>query len=115
MHRLKMLFKVSSTQQLFLVFLVFAITGSSAVFVADPFLQVVGIVPELAGLIYWPLRILVIFAIYQILLILVAMCFGQLRYFWVFEQRFLQRFGINLPNLKPQSPQENSRSQPHNQ
>lgn len=112
MEKLKALFKVNSTQQLVLVFLVFSITGSSSIYVADPFLQIVGVTSQLSALWYWPLRVLVIFALYQVLLILFAACFGQLRYFWVIEQRFLQRFGIHLPNLRVKATSENSTSQP---
>ena len=113
MEKVKLLFRVDSTLQLFLVFLVFSITGSSAAYLAGPILEALHITPELSTVVYWALRILIIFPIYQILLIFVAACFGQLRYFWVFEQKFLKRIGIRLPDLKPKPPQENPTSQSH--
>ena len=43
---------------------------------------------------YWILRLILIFPLYQILLILVGTIFGQFKYFWEIEKKFLARIGI---------------------
>ncbi|MEC7619844.1 MAG: DUF6787 family protein, partial [Bacteroidota bacterium] len=42
------------------------------------------------------LRILIIFPIYQILLILVAIVFFQFKFFWEFEKKILKRMGLKF-------------------
>ncbi|MGB2332508.1 MAG: DUF6787 family protein [Litorivicinaceae bacterium] len=46
---------------------------------------------------FWPLRVLIIFPIYQLLLIIIGTLAGQFSYFWEFEKKFLRRIGIRLP------------------
>jgi len=47
-------------------------------------------------IIFWPIRIILLFFIYQILLLLVALPFGQFQYFWKFEKKILNRFGLKI-------------------
>jgi len=90
-------FKATSYLHLAIIFTVFAVTGSSAVYVAGPVLHFIGITQEaLSPVIYWPLRILIIFPIYQCLLIIIGTLFGQFRYFWAFEKKFLRRLGFRI-------------------
>ena len=51
---------------------------------------------NLSPLIFWPIRILSVFIFYQILLIIVAIPFGQFSYFLRVEKKMLSRFGLNL-------------------
>lgn len=79
------------------IFIVFAITGSLSAKLAAPLLEVLGIHAEnLSGWIYWPLRILIILPIYQILLVLVGWLFGQFKFFWNFEKKMLKRMGLGF-------------------
>jgi len=48
------------------------------------------------GFIYWPLRILLIFPIYQITLPIVGFLFGQFEFFWNFEKEFLKKIGLGF-------------------
>ena len=41
-------------------------------------------------------RIAFIFFVYQVLLLIIAIPFGQFRYFWQFEKKILSRFGFKL-------------------
>jgi hypothetical protein len=50
----------------------------------------------LGSLIYTLLRIMIIFPIYQILLIVVATIFFQFKFFWEFEKKFLSRIGLKF-------------------
>ncbi len=93
-NKLLKIFRVKSKFQLLVVFLVFGITGSLSVILGDP------IITKFAGKdfidndYYWILRLVLIFPLYQILLILVGTIFGQFRYFWEIEKKFLVRIGI---------------------
>ena len=89
MEKLKQRWGITSNFQIIIIFIVFAITGSSSVFVAKPFLNLIGlnrtVFPEgfwWGGLVYIALRLLIIFPIYQILLVLIGWLFGQFKFFW---------------------------------
>ncbi|MCT4630075.1 DUF6787 family protein [Winogradskyella sp.] len=77
------------------VFLVFAITGSSSVFVGRPIIKLLGITKEnLNPVIYWILFIIIGLIFYQILLVTFGWLFGQFKFFWEFEKKMLRRFGL---------------------
>jgi hypothetical protein len=42
-----------------------------------------------------PIRLIIIFPIYQILLVLIGSIFGQFRFFWKFEKKILKRMRID--------------------
>ena len=98
--RLKTKWDVVSNKQLFIIFVVFGITGSSSVKIARPFLDYVGLHPEvfadvfLGDALYWIIRVLAIFPLYQILLILFGSLFFQFPFFWEFEKKILRRIGF---------------------
>ena len=98
MQKLMSFFKAESPGQLIVIFVVFAITGSTAVYATGPVLYFFGINSQtLSPWVFWPLRIFMIFAVYQCLLIIIGTLAGQFKYFWEFEKKFLRRFGIRLP------------------
>ena len=77
------------------VFIVFAITGSSSVFVGRPIMKLIGITKEnLNPILYWVLFIIVGLIFYQILLVTFGWLFGQYAFFWEFEKKMLRRFGL---------------------
>ena len=77
------------------VFIVFAITGTSSVFVSRPIIKFIGITKEnLNPLVYWFLYIIIGFIFYQILLVLIGWLFGQHKFFWNFEKKMLRRIGF---------------------
>jgi hypothetical protein len=99
-NRLKDKWAVESNLQLVIIFVVFAITGSSTVKIAKPLLELVGVEMSafenifLGSLLYWILRILVVFPIYQILLLFFGTIFFQFKFFWKFEKKILSRMGF---------------------
>ena len=98
MQKLLSVFKADSVGQLIVIFAVFSVTGSTAVYVAGPVLDFFGITStSMPSWAFWPLRIIIIFPIYQCLLIIVGTLAGQFKYFWEFEKKFLRRIGIHLP------------------
>ena len=102
MNKLKQKWGIDSNFQLIVIFVVFAITGSASVYVAKPFLELIGLdranFPDAwwSGVIYWSMRLLIIFPIYQVLLVFFGWLFGQFQFFWGFEKKMLQRMGLGF-------------------
>ena len=88
---------IQSFYQFMVIMLIFAITGSLSLYITVELFQFIGLKAEnLNPIIFWPIRIILLFIIYQVLLLLVALPFGQFQYFWKFEKKFLNRFGFKL-------------------
>ena len=87
---------IKSNLQLAIIFVVFAITGSASAWLSKPFCFWLGILKE--DLEYWftPIRLLLIFPIYQVLLVAIGFLFGQYKFFWAFEKRMLKRMGLGF-------------------
>ena len=88
------LFKVKNLKQLVIVFLVFSITGSLSVVLGEPIINFFFEDGFENNLYFWIIRIIIIFPLYQILLIIVGTIFGEFRYFWNIEKRILMRLKI---------------------
>ena len=88
-------FKANSIRHLFIIFIIFAISGSSSLFISSPILIALGLDKLIT---FYPLyifvRIILIIPIYQFILIIIASLFGEFDYFWKFEKKFLQRLRI---------------------
>lgn len=98
-EKLKPRWKVEYRWELIAIFIVFAITGSASARLSGPVLDWLGINSETTSAwIFWPLRLLIIFPFYQVLLVLMGWLFGQFDFFWAFEKKMLRRFGIKLDN-----------------
>ena len=86
-NRLKDKWAVESNLQLIIIFVVFAITGSSSVKIAKPLLELMGVeitVFEdifMGSVLYWILRVVIVFPIYQILLLFFGTIFFQFNFF----------------------------------
>jgi len=103
MEKLKKKWGLHSNLQVLIVIIVFAITGSSSVYVAKPFLTWIGLDRTQFGSDFWwggfayaALRLLLIFPFYQILLVLFGWLFGQFQFFWNFEKKMLKRLGFGF-------------------
>lgn len=102
MEKLKRRWGISSTWQIILIIIVFGLTGSSSVFVAKPILEMMGFERMnfaadfwWGGFTYYFLRIILIFPLYQVLLVLYGWIFGQFKFFWSFEKNMLERMGFS--------------------
>ena len=99
MKKLKEKWGIISNFQLAIILIVFSVTGSIAVWIAKPLLDFVGLdKTTLSPWVFWPIRILIIFPIYQILIVIIGALFGQFRFFWEFEKKMLSRLGIRCFN-----------------
>ena len=95
MKHLKKKWNITSNIQLITILLVFTVNGSLSVFLAKPLLNSLHITESaLSPLLFWPLRILIMFIIYQILLVTIGWLVGQHKFFWNMEKKMLARFGL---------------------
>ena len=92
--KIKKIFKVESSSRLVVIFIVFAITGSLSVYAGEYVLLFFFSETLEKNFFYWSMRILIIFPLYQILLIIVGSIFGEFKYFWEMEKKILRRFGL---------------------
>ena len=96
MEKLKQRWGITSNWQVVIIFIVFGITGSTSVKIAKPVIEFLGITTDLGGFIYWTLRILVVFPLYQVLLVFFGWIFGQFNFFWNMEKKMLTRMGLGF-------------------
>lgn len=93
--RLSIKWGITYQWELIAVFLVFAITGSTATKISGPIIEFLGLKDSITNsFLFWTLRILIIFPIYQVLLIIFGWLFGQFQFFWAFEKKMLCRMGF---------------------
>lgn len=98
--------KIKSNWQLIVIIVVFAITGSSAAYLSKPILSFLGITKEnISEWLYYPLYILLIFPIYQVLLVSFGFLFGQFTFFWAFEKKLLKSCGLGFLFIKKEDPE----------
>ncbi len=98
LEKTRKFFKTKTYLQLFLVFLVFAISGSLSVLVSDPVVQYIGLEIINNVVIETIIRIIIIFPLYQVILLIIGTIFGQFKYFWEFEKKFWKKFIIKTRN-----------------
>ena len=95
MRKLKKKWGIDSNFQLVIILIVFSVTGSIAVWIAKPLLDFVGLdKTTLSPWVFWPIRISIIFPIYQVLIVVIGALFGQFKFFWNFEKKMLIRLGF---------------------
>ena len=91
MDKLKNLFRVSSTYQLVVVFIVFGITGSLSLVIS-------AYISDFFNLDNIILSIISVLVIYQVLLIIIGTLFGEFKYFWEMEKKIISRLKYNKKN-----------------
>jgi hypothetical protein len=97
---------IKSNWQLFVIIIIFAITGSSAAFLSKPILATFGISKNtVSAWEYYPLYIILIFPIYQVLLVSFGFIFGQFTFFWAFEKKILKSCGLGFLFSKKENPE----------
>jgi len=88
--------EIISHKHFIIIMTVFAITGSLALFFTVKLLSFINLKELVSPIVFWPLRVIILFGIYQITLILVAIPFGEFNYFLKFIKKFLKRIGIKI-------------------
>lgn len=95
MNKLKERWGLKSNLQVILVFVVFSINGSFAAKIAGPLTNFIGLGHDTTNpWLFWPVRILLVFVVYQLTLPLVGYCFGLFDFFWNFSKKTLSRVGF---------------------
>lgn len=88
-------FGANSTKHLIVIFVVFAISGYSSLLISSPILLAIRLDSFITNYpLYLIIRILIIIPIYQVMLMIIATLFGEFKYFWRFERKFLKRLKI---------------------
>ncbi|WP_298224914.1 DUF6787 family protein [Flavobacterium sp.] len=90
---------IQSNFQLTIIIIVFAITGTASAKLSKPFCLWIGLTKDELGFWFLPVRLLMIFPIYQVLLVSIGFLFGQFKFFWAFEKKMLRsmKLGFLLP------------------
>jgi hypothetical protein len=97
MKKLKERWGITSNFQLTIIFIVFAITGSSSVMVSKPILDFLGIAKDsMPYFLYLILKIVIVLPVYQVLLVGFGFIFGQFAFFWNFEKKMLRSMGLGF-------------------
>lgn len=95
MGKLKERWGISSNWEIIVILLVFAVTGSTASYLGKPVLNYLEITPEAFSTFgYWTIRIVLLFIMYQFMLVFFGWLFGQYAFFWSFEKKMLRRIGL---------------------
>ena len=85
-------FNFKSLNHLILIFIIFGISGSLTLILSEPiinFIKINEIVENTFILLF--LRIIIIFPLYQLVLISIATIFGEFNYFLSFERSMLKK------------------------
>jgi hypothetical protein len=93
--RLKKRWNLKSGWQVVIILIVFACTGTTVLLIKRPLFEYWfsgNEKPLWASITYWVL----ILPIYNVLLLVYGLIFGQFSFFWNFEKRFLKRIFPNL-------------------
>lgn len=96
--KLKNKWGITSNFQFWLIFIIFAIAGSSTLFVKRPVFDFLGIDSSTSLWIVIPVYIVTITPAYFIILLFYGTIFGQFKFFWEFEKKMLRRFGWKKSN-----------------
>ena len=95
-NNLKTKWGIHSNIQIILILIVFAITGSLSLVVSDPMLQFIGLSKESVNpWIFTTLRLIIVFPVYQVLILIIGFLFGQFKFFWQFEKKMLIKMGLS--------------------
>ena len=88
-------FNAKSKMHLFVIFIVFGLSGSFSLWISSPILAALDLKDLLDNYpLYILFRVLIIIPIYQLILIVIATLFGEFEYFWKFEKKILKRIKI---------------------
>ncbi|MGV3696721.1 DUF6787 family protein [Flavobacterium sp.] len=97
MASFKKRWNIHSNWQVFMILVVFAVTGSTAAYLSKPVLALLGITKDtVSGWIYYPLYVILIFPVYQVLLVGYGFLFGQFTFFWAFEKKMLRSMKLGF-------------------
>ena len=89
--KLKIRWEIKSNFQFFKIMLVFALTGSLTLVIADLLMPLIIGSLEIGSVFKIFIRLILIFPVYQLLILIIAFCFGQFNFFWKYEKKMLMK------------------------
>jgi hypothetical protein len=99
-QKLEQRYGIKGWWQISIIFIVFAVTGSSSMILGRYILSSMGITEDTEWYIRIPLKIFLVFFVYQFLLIIFGTIAGQFKFFWNMELRILnfvlKPFGVKI-------------------
>lgn len=104
MEKLKQRWGLKTNLDVIAVFILFAINGSFAAYIGKPLFKFLNFSYDNNGWIYYPVKYLLVFIIYQITFPIVGWFLGQYKFARNFEKKFLSRLGLGFifkNNTKP--------------
>ena len=85
----KLIFDARSTYHLFVIFLVFSISGSVSLYVSDYVVKfLIREVTNINPILYWIFKILTVILSYQFILLVVSAVFGEFKHFSKYSLKF---------------------------
>ena len=97
MKRLKERWGITSNFQIVIIFIVFAITGSTSAYLSGPLTDyIIGVDSDLNPFFKFIIRIIVLTPIYQVLLLFFGYIFFQFNFFFKFVKKFLSILGFGF-------------------
>lgn len=97
MKNLKQRWNLKSNWQVMTIILIFAITGSTAALISKPILQQLGITKDAFPVfLYFLLYFVILFPVYQVLLVSIGYLFGQFQFFWNIEKKVLRALKLGF-------------------
>lgn len=98
LKKLEKRWKVSERWQIIRIFIIFAITGTSSLYVSSPILNAIGLTKDIFDFnifslsVYYVLKFLAILPVYQLLLLFFGWLLGEYKFFSTFVNKMLSRF-----------------------
>lgn len=89
---------VDEKWQIIRIFIIFAITGTSSLYVTNPIFEAIGFTKDAFGnnsffiILYYVLKFIAILPFYKILLLIFGWIFGEYKFFLSFVKKMLNRF-----------------------
>ena len=90
--KLKTRWGLTTNVQVALVLLTFACTGSTVAFLRRTIFEVLGIGEETHWALKTVIYLVVVFPLYQVLILVYGAIFGQFAFFWNYEKKMISRF-----------------------
>ncbi|GAB5407652.1 MAG: hypothetical protein BalsKO_00170 [Balneolaceae bacterium] len=91
-EKLKKRWQIESNWQVLVIFIVFACTGTSAMYAKEFVFYLLGVTPDMPFWVRSIIWIVTILPLYNLLLIIYGTLFGQRKFFWWFLKKTLGRF-----------------------
>ena len=89
-------FGANSRLHLLKIFIIFGLAGSLSVILSEPLITFISMEKLISNkFFYWVVRLILIFPIYQFVLIALALLFGELNFFKKFFIKFINYFKVN--------------------